>query len=345
MFSDDIAAVRAQQPAVHKHYLPGLDNLRAVAALSVCLFHYTNGALPKAIVPSVQQAFSKGVLGVVIFFVLSGFLIPYSLLGKNHQLSGFFLYIKKRIIRINPPAYAALLLIIIQWIIIDRFIQHSNAYTSGLSVGQIVSNVLFIVPFTSYKWLNGVFWTLAIEFEFYLFIGLLFSIMFERHHIRWFIVAYLLAAVVQYVVPALAVGSFFEYSAVFALGGTTLLWQQQRLTPALYVGCLLLFGGISFWQQGGYVAGTALATTLAINTIKVNVPGLGFIGKISYSLYLLHVLIGNVSEFVLVKLIPPTSVSAKLLITGLALVTAIIGSYIFYRLVEQPCMRLASKQR
>ena len=333
------------RPAVHKRYLPGLDSLRAIAALSVCLFHYTNGALPKAIVPAVQQAFSQGALGVVIFFVISGFIIPYSLLGKNHQMSGFFTYLKKRIIRINPPAYMALLLIIAQWFIIDRFIQHSDAYTKNLSMGQVISNVLFAVPFTSYKWINGVFWTLAIEFEFYLFIGLLFSIMYERRHIGWFIGAYLLANVAQYAVPALAVGSFCQYSAVFALGGATLLWQQQRLTPILYAGCLLLFGGLAYYQQGVYVAGTALATTVAISFFTINVPGLGFLGKISYSFYLLHILIGNVSEFVLVKFIPPISDASKLLITGLSLVAAVAGAYVFYRLIEQPCIRWASRQR
>jgi peptidoglycan/LPS O-acetylase OafA/YrhL len=193
--------VKAELPAVHKRYLIGLNSLRAVAALSVCLYHFTNGGLPKVIVPITQRLFSRGALGVDVFFVISGFIIPYSLLGKNYQVANILIYLKKRIFRINPPAYAAMLLVILQWVIIDKFIQHSDTYTQGLSLKQLVSNVLFIVPFTSYQWIVGIFWTLAIEFQFYLFIGLLFNMLFERQHIAWFVGGYLLVNLLQYVIP------------------------------------------------------------------------------------------------------------------------------------------------
>jgi peptidoglycan/LPS O-acetylase OafA/YrhL len=75
--------IKAERPAVHKWYLPGLNSLRAVAALSVCLYHFINGGLPKVIVPITQHLFSRGALGVDIFFVIPGFIISYSLLGKT----------------------------------------------------------------------------------------------------------------------------------------------------------------------------------------------------------------------------------------------------------------------
>ncbi len=334
-----------ERPAVHKRYLPGLDSLRAIAALSVCLFHFTNGALPKVVMPATQQLFAHGVLGVDIFFVLSGFIIPYSLLGKNYQVHDLFAYLRKRIIRITPPAYAAMLLVVGQWFIIDKLIQHGSTYTQGLSWGRLVSNALFIIPFTSYYWIIGIFWTLAIEFQFYLFIGLFFSLMFERRHIGWFIGAYLLADGLPYLVPALAANSFCQYSAVFALGSATLLWQQQRLSLPLYAGCLLFFGGLVYWQLGVYVAGVSLLTAFSINLLKVNLSGLSFLGKISYSFYLLHVLIGTTCEYVLVKLLPPTTDARKLLITAAALVASLAGASLFYRFVERPFMRLASRQR
>jgi peptidoglycan/LPS O-acetylase OafA/YrhL len=336
--------VKAERPAVHKRYLPGLNSLRAVAALSLYLYHFTNGGLPKVIVPITQHLFSRGALGVDVFFVISGFIIPYSLLGKNHQVANILTYLKKRIIRINPPAYVAMLLVILQWVIIDKFIQHSDTYTQGLSLKQLVSNVLFIVPFTSYQWIIGIFWTLAIEFQFYLFIGLLFNMLFERQHIAWFIGGYLLVNMLQYVIPSLAVNSFCQYSAVFALGGATLLWQQQRLSLVLYVGCLLLFFGLAYWQLGVYVASVSLLTALCINVLQVNLPGLGFLGKISYSFYLLHMLIGTTSEFMLVKVIAPTTDAHKLLITALSFLASLVGAYFFYTLIEKPSMRLASSQ-
>ena len=331
------------KPAVHKAFLKGLNTLRAIAALSVCFYHFTNGALPKVIVPFTQHLFSQGGLGVDVFFVLSGFIIPYSLLGKDYRHSGFWPYCKKRLIRINPPAYVAMLLMIMQGLFIDIFIQHKNAYGSHLSVGQILNNVFFTIPFTDYKWIIGIFWTLAIEFQFYLFIGLLFALLFESRSLLWFVGAYLLAYAAQYI-PGMPSTTFFANSSLFALGGTALLWQQQRLSKLLYVGLMVLFTGLAYWQQGGYVAAAGLATALVINLLKTDVPGLDFVGKMSYSFYLLHVLIGTTCEFVLIKIIPPTTAANKLLITGLSVAVALAGAYLFYRFVEQPFMRLASKK-
>lgn len=325
-----------------KSYLVGLDALRAVAALSVCLFHFSGGMLPKLVVPATKVAFSKGYLGVDIFFVISGFIIPYSLVGKNHRIAGFFGYIKKRILRINPPAYVSILLILGQWVFIDRVINHNLTFTGSLSLGQIVNNLLFTIPFTNYKWISGIFWTLAIEFQFYLFVGLLFNVLFNRS-VAWFVGLYLLLAALSFL-PRTEAVAFLHYSSLFALGGVALLWQQKRVPLIGYVAGLLVFGGLVFWQLGIWAALVGIGTAVAINSIKFRMPGFSLLGKISYSLYLMHGLIGTTAEFVLIKLLPPTSDARKLLLTAICLLVAIGGSYLFYRLVEQPFMRMASQK-
>ncbi|QKG51634.1 acyltransferase family protein [Hymenobacter sp. BRD67] len=325
-----------------KSYLPGLDTLRAVAALSVCFFHFSGGMMPKLVVPAAKSAFSQGYLGVDIFFVISGFIIPYSLVGKNHRVAGFFAYLKKRVMRINPPAYISLLLVLGQWFFIDKVINKTSFYTKDLSISQVVHNLLFTIPFTNYKWISGIFWTLAIEFQFYLFIGLLFNFLFGRK-VGWFVVLYVLMGLLQFV-PVLAAAGFFHYSTLFALGGVALLWQQQA-PKWLYVAGLAVFGGLALWQLGLYAALIGVGTAVAINTIKVSIPGFSFLGKISYSLYLLHGLIGTTAEFALVKLLPPTSDARKLLLTAVCLSLAIAGAYVFYLVVEKPFMRLASQSR
>ena len=331
-------------PTAHKTYLHGLNSIRAIAALSVCFYHFTNGALPKVVIPAVKPLFSQGRLGVDVFFVLSGFIIPYSLLGKSHHISGLATYFKKRLIRINPPAYAAMLLTLGQGIFTDIFIHHNREYINQLTVGKIINNILFTVPFTDYHWITGIFWTLAIEFQFYIFIGLCFSLMFEHRHVGWFIGGYLIAQALQYV-PALANDSFFQYSSLFALGGVALLWQQQRLSKLAYLGLILLFTSLAYFHLGHYGAATGLATMLAITLVKTRIPGLDFLGRISYSFYLLHLLIGTSSEFVLIKIISPTTVAHKLLITALAITLAIVVAAVFHRFVEQPFMRLASRKK
>ena len=330
-------------PVNKKSYLVGLDALRAVAALSVCLFHFSGGTLPKLIVPATKLAFSKGYVGVDIFFVISGFIIPYSLVGKNHQIGDFSAFLKKRVLRINPPAYISILLVMGQWFLIDKVISQTSHYIGNLSWGQIINNLLFTVPFTNYKWISGIFWTLAIEFQFYLFIGLLFNVLFTRSLV-WFVGLYLLASALSFLPHAEAVG-FLHYSPLFALGGMALLWQQRRVSWGVYVASLFVFGALIFWQMQIYSSLVGVGTAVAINSIKFRIPGFSFLGKISYSLYLMHVLIGTTAEFVLTKLLPPTSDARKMLLTAICLLLAIGGSYLFYRIVELPFMRMVTQKR
>lgn len=338
-----VEAQKAEALAHQKHYLVGLDALRAIAALSVCLYHCSGGMLPKLVVPAAKHAFAYGYLGVDIFFVISGFIIPYSLLGKNYRVTGIFGYLRKRIVRITPPAYISLLLIIGQWYIIDKLINHNTHYTGTLSFARVAHNLLFTVPFTPYAWISTLFWTLAIEFQFYLFIGLFFNYLFSRQ-LAWFLGIYAGVAVVS-LLPATQAAGFLHYSALFALGGLALLWQQGRLRLPVYVGMLLLFGALAFYQIGLYAALLGVGTAAAINALTFRIPVLSALGKISYSLYLVHGLVATTAEFVLIRVVPPTTDARKLALTAVCLLLAIGGAFVFYAVVEKPFLRLTSAPR
>ena len=264
----------AAESVAPKCYLVGLDALRAVAALSVCLFYYTGSMLPKLMVPVAQAAFSRGYLGVDIFFVIFGFIIPYSLLGKSHQVAGFFAYLKKRVLRINPPAYASLFLVLGQCFLIDQLIQHANHFTGGLSWGQLLNNVLFTVPFTHYKWINGIFWMLAIEFQLCLFIGLLFGVLFERL-VSWVLGLYVLVAAISSLSGTEPM-VFLRYSSLFALGGVALLRQQRRISQGLHPAGLVGFGALTCWQIVIYSACVGVGAAVGIDMLRVRILGLSF---------------------------------------------------------------------
>src|SRR3954470_23823868 len=66
--------------------IPVLDPLRGIAALAVTWFHFTNGRpgyLPSGLLKS---SGSFGWLGVEVFFVISGFVIPYALWGAGYRI-------------------------------------------------------------------------------------------------------------------------------------------------------------------------------------------------------------------------------------------------------------------
>ncbi|ECT2579209.1 acyltransferase, partial [Salmonella enterica subsp. enterica serovar Reading] len=75
----------------HLKYRPDIDGLRAVAVLSVVIFHYFPSILP------------GGFVGVDIFFVISGYLIT-SIILKSASSNSFSYveFYKRRIIRIFP---------------------------------------------------------------------------------------------------------------------------------------------------------------------------------------------------------------------------------------------------
>jgi peptidoglycan/LPS O-acetylase OafA/YrhL len=331
-------------PATPRRYVAGLSLLRGLAALSVALYHYTGAVLPKLRVPEIQNLFKNGWLGVEVFFVISGFVIPYSLLGKGYSPKKILPYMAKRIVRINPPAYLAMLLVLAQWYLIDYAISHRVAYTKDLSIAQLVHNVLLTVPFSEQKWIIGIFWTLAIEFQFYIFIGLLFNLLFEKKFIGYFVAVFLGIGLVQYL-PFKSIENFFHFSALFALGGLTLFRYQERISNTLYFALLALFAGVAYVEIGWYEAAIGVATALAIYYLKIENGLTRFLGNISYSFYLVHALIGTTCEFILIKFIPIGPVINRIGMLLICLGVAIFGAYLFYLLVEKPFMRLANRLR
>jgi len=90
--SSDVAAAAGDVGHDRRKYRPEIDGLRAVAVIAVIVNHFSKDALP------------SGYLGVDIFFVISGFVITGSILGRPHQsfgegLAGFY---SRRIKRLVP---------------------------------------------------------------------------------------------------------------------------------------------------------------------------------------------------------------------------------------------------
>lgn len=144
-------------------------------------------------------------------------------------------------------------------------------------------------------------------------------------------------------IPHIPKFTYLTYAPLFALGGATLLWQRERLLGLTYVGCLVLFTVLTAYHINWLTAQTALLTLLAIVLLNKAIPVLSGIGKISYSLYLTHMLVGRTSEFLLVKVITPDSDLHRALIVGLCFVAALTAAALFYRWVERPFYKWANQ--
>ena len=147
----------------NQRYMPGLDGLRAVAVLAVIAFHLGFGWAP------------GGLLGVGIFFTLSGYLITDILLSqlarRGHiRLGKFWLARARRLL----PALFAMLVIVVAWVTIFGPAQpqqfRDGVVASALYVSNwqlIFGDVSYFARFAPPGPLNHL-WSLAIEEQFYL---------------------------------------------------------------------------------------------------------------------------------------------------------------------------------
>lgn len=161
-------------------YIAGLDGLRAIAVVLVMLRHYTSpfdqifADAPLAC-RIYQQIADLGWLGVDIFFVISGFLIAKILM--KHPVTSWRSYRQFVIRRVKRliPAYVACLLIFTAIAMV--FVPGSKVLNNAISLWTMTSNIqsAFIHRTALMDgYFNLVhFWSLAVEWHFYLILPLL----------------------------------------------------------------------------------------------------------------------------------------------------------------------------
>ncbi len=149
-----------------------LDGLRAVAVLLVLADHAVGRTtLATAGWTAGAHALREGAHGVDLFFVLSGFCLSYPLLHRLRQdgIGAFELprYAAKRIVRIVPPYYVALVVFLIAAVALTsaHIPLPGGMATLPLSGWDVLKQALFLDWHTNF--LNASFWTLAVEFRWY----------------------------------------------------------------------------------------------------------------------------------------------------------------------------------
>src|SRR6266480_5536075 len=154
---------RTRPRPAERVYRPGLDGLRALAIIGVLLYHAGVGWMP------------GGLLGVDLFFVVSGFLITSLLIAELQNAGRIALgaFYRRRALRLLP-ALAAVLFVTV--VMIGTFWPQEVARFRGDLVASFgyVTNWWFIVRHESYFIASGRpspfqhLWSLALEEQFYL---------------------------------------------------------------------------------------------------------------------------------------------------------------------------------
>lgn len=311
-----------------------VEYLRGIASLSVAWFHLTN-PYKDSLVASIG---SYGWLGVDIFFVISGFIIPYSIWKAypNYSIRFFPQFIGKRIVRLEPPYLVSLALVIIL-----HYLASSVSWFRGgppsYDFSQIALHLFYLIPLSKYDWAQPVYWSLAYEFAFYVLIGLTYWLLSgARTTAIWLIASAALGS-------AVLLGYLPSRVLLFVMGASLFRnvagWESSCTGIVVITTCAFVIS----WTGNPAIAITGLASAAIIRW------GLGFeakgnagrillsCGSISYSLYLIHVPIGG--RIVNIGRRVAEGPVQEFLLSVCALVIAVGFAAIFHVVVEKQFVR------
>lgn len=344
-----------------------IDCLRAVAALLVIWMHVSD--VFATLRPGVRSALEYipswldfGRIGVLLFFLISGFLIPSSLRGD--RISGAKAFAIRRFFRLYP----------LYWISIPPSVV-TMWWLSGkdVSLRDLVLNFTMIQEKLGGVSISGLYWTLGVEICFYAICLALFVLkLLDNEKV---IVFFAVGAVPVYLLSQVLTGQ-----RVSVFGGWSLdvgflsfmfigtLWRRLHDGQIGRLGLYALVG-MSAWfvvvfpagalavyvtkgtlllDQCRFFAAYSLATLAFIaGTVlyRLTWRPLAWVGKISYSMYLLHPIIFYPIYFHLAYLPADHWLRNQYLgvyIVAIALLTIGISA-VTYRLIEQPMINLGAK--
>lgn len=278
-------------------------------------------------------------LGVEVFFVISGFVIPYMLLGLPFKVKHYGGYLLKRLLRIEPAYLASIALIIFLNYISTLFpIYEGPAF--GVSGHNILLHLGYLVEFFDGTWMNPVYWTLAIEFQYYLLIGFLL-IIWNQNNKYWTIMTlsafFALSFWPQYEI------TFFRNTDIFTIGIICAFYKKEYINKLYFLILVAIIGCVIYIHHSYVITILSVGATLGIaflNTVK-NLNWLIFFGNISYSLYLLHIPIGG--RIINIGKRFASSNFEKFLIIFVALVVSVVAAWVFYKLIEMPSHKLSRR--
>lgn len=318
------------KPAGH---VSAIDPLRGMAALAVALFHFTNnGWLPPE--HWLTRLGFFGHYGVRTFLVISGFVVPYAMWMGGYTVGSLPAFLARRFTRIHPPYLASALFLLAsrQWNPAGNAQQFDGWDLAG---HLVLANEALGRP-----WLMTVYWTLALEAQFYLFAGLAWPLLVTRRQSVFAAIAVFgLVAGVVWPGNAWLVGK-----AAYFLLGLALFRQHAGLDKTrTSVGLIaLIAAAIGRWDGAAALIAALLPVIAKFAIDTVSTTG-RHLGRVSYSLYLFHLLAGTAFLNFLAPWV--TSTFWRCALVPVALALALVAAELAYRWIESPSIRWSRRFR
>ena len=328
-----------QQSKSSSSHVSSIDALRGIAALAVCFYHFTGGFLSKDNFLTVANQY--GYLGVDAFYVISGFVIPFSFSVKNYQITQFWSYFKKRFVRIEPAYWVSIFLIIFKEIT-SSFVQDYRYFKfPDYTFAGVGGHFLHINDFFNLPWLQAVYWTLAIDWQFFIFIGLIF---FWVNRAEWWAryPLYIAFIAVKWWFDPVSSKAWLFYHVTLFLPGMVIFHYKRGYMKRLefYAVMAAVLYAIFYKMWWNHLLATTLSV-LVIEFLTRDMKVTSFMGKISYSVYLTHIFSGWWVTSILMNVAHEEWSRTLAVFVGIAV--SIGFAKMYYEYLEKPTQEWARK--
>lgn len=356
--------------------LTELEALRGLMAVWVLLGHVAH-ILPMANDPNwlVHILIQNG-LPVDVFIILSGFVI-FSLLDTGREQYGTF--IARRALRIFP-CYAACLVVSIFMMDSNREVLESLPWstdrveqlirisdnTREFFLANLISHAFMmqgavpaaLVPDGEFAFI-GPAWSVSLEWQFYLIAPLVFFICTRAQKSYVYVLVLCVVLASYFSTHWFGMGYLFKHAGYFLIGIISyFVWRaRERLSPrvAMTLFPVILASAYLFLQSWiPIVIWASVFTSMIVNRARLesfpenaigavmNSPPLQWLGRISYSVYMTHMIVIN---FIL-QCVNPSAVSGWTYNTTVfvgSIAGTLLISEISYRLIERPAIQFGKR--
>ena len=361
-----------------RSYMPELDSIRGIAILATLWYHLLFWARDLSLYPRWQARIlaiaSLGQFGVHLFFVLSGFLITGILLDSRERRDYYLRFYQHRAVRILPAYYLTLAAITAFGVTSTGFLVMSLFYCSNLS------------PLFGIALSYPVLWSLAVEEHFYLIWPTVVRFLSISTLLKVLLLLFCISPIIRLFsyFHAVKTNTFYSGFGYFtwnnldglALGGIlALLLRYKDFTRrhARWLAFILFLGAavvtLAGFRYGIFTRMTAVGTACQIVPFNLSFGGLlltflllgsanssrlvsplflTFFGRISYGLYLYHLLV--ISGYDAIEKRTHWAVRVGFGLWGqvwvrfvLVSLAAVFVSYLSRRYFEEPLLKLKDR--
>ena len=364
--ADDRPSLRAGAAPAR---VAALDGLRGLMMIFVLFSHYV------AEVPHGLGFLAVGWVAVIVFFVLSGFLVGRLIIDKREAGNFLLVFYLRRVCRTFPTYVltVALVLLIVGWLDGRPWV-HGDEPLPTWSYFAFVQNLFFLARQSfGQHWLSPT-WTLALEEQFYLVAPIVFLAAPRRLWVPVLLglcgtglavrTCGILTGTLGFAPLALMPASLDVLCAGLLLAAlvrnNSIDWPrwslQLRVAPILLLlavaGLQRLDGGVvgpRFQVLGPGLMAVAAGLLIlmliegAPEARRFRSPLLAFFGRISYSVYLTHLPVLGLMHGLLLDAEPDIRTPAQMAVTAASAVLTIALSYGLTHLLEEPIQAWARR--